>query len=77
MKLQHAIGGVIRELRHEQKMTLRQLSKSSFMSLGYLSEIETGIKSPSTDTLEFIAKGLNLSTAELVKEIYKYLEGRK
>ena len=74
MKLQTAIGGTIRTIRKEQGLTLRQLSTRSIMSLGFLSEVESGHKNPSSDTLEFIAKGLELTTSQLIMEIYKYLE---
>lgn len=73
MKLQHAIGGAVRELRHERKLTLRQLSSKSFVSLGHLSDIENSVKSASPEVLECIANGLNITTAELIKEIYEYL----
>lgn len=74
MKLQTAIGATVRELRQEQNLTLRQLSTRSFIALGFLSEIETGKKDASTGTLESIARGLDLTTVQLIKEIYDYLE---
>lgn len=74
MNLQFAIGETIRELRHERNLTLRELSAKSIMSLGYLCEVERGYKSASPETLEFIAKGLEITTTQLIKEIYKYLE---
>ena len=74
MKLQYAIGGAIKELRHERNLTLRKLSTKAFVSIGHLSDIEHGAKAASSNTLEAIAVGLDLTTAQLLKEIYEYLE---
>lgn len=73
MKLQTAVGGAVKELRLSKNLTLRQLSSSSYISLGFLSEIECGKKNASSEVLESIARGLELTTVELVGEIYEYL----
>ena len=75
MQLQEAIGGTIRQLRKERKLSLRQLTP--YVSIGHLSDIERGNKEASTHILELIAEGLNLSTSQLLLEIYNYLEGDK
>lgn len=74
MKLQYAIGGTVRELRQERNLTLRDLSSKSFIALGHLSEVERGVKNASPEVLESIAFALDLTTTQLVKEIYIYLE---
>lgn len=74
MRLQIAIGDTIRRLRTEQGKTLRQVADNQFMSFNYLSEIERGSKVASPDILEAIARGLKISTATLIGEIYEYLE---
>ena len=73
MELRYAIGGALRELRLERNMTLRDVSSKSYIALGHLSEVERGVKNPSTETLEWIAKGLSLTTVQLIGEIYEYL----
>lgn len=45
------MGEVIRELRKEKKLKLRDLSASSGIALGYLSEIERGDKDISSRKL--------------------------
>lgn len=75
MKLQTAVGGTLRELRLSKNLTLRQLSDKAYISYAFLSEIETGKKCASNDILETLAKGLDLTTAQLIKEIYEYLGG--
>jgi predicted DNA-binding ribbon-helix-helix protein len=46
------------------------------VSLTFLHEVETGKKNASNDILEAIAKGLDVTTAQLIKEIYEYLGGQ-
>jgi transcriptional regulator with XRE-family HTH domain len=76
MKLQTAVGGTLREIRQRKNLTLRQLSDRAYISYNFLSEIETGKKCASNDMLETIAKGLDVTTAQLIKEIYEYLGGK-
>jgi transcriptional regulator with XRE-family HTH domain len=74
MQLKYAVGDTIRRIRHEQSLTLRDISKRKFIALGHLSDIERGTKEASNQMLELIADGLHLTTAQLLKEIYEYLE---
>jgi len=73
MRLQQAVGQTVRELRLSKNLTLRKLSNNSHVSLTFLHEVETGKKNASNDVLEAIAKGLDVTTAQLIKEIYEYL----
>jgi transcriptional regulator with XRE-family HTH domain len=73
MRLQQAVGQTVRELRLSKNLTLRKLSNNSHVSLTFLHEVETGKKNASNDILEAIAKGLDVTTAQLIKEIYEYL----
>jgi transcriptional regulator with XRE-family HTH domain len=75
MKLNDAVGDTIRALRQEKNMTLRHLATKSHVALGYLSEVERGHKDASSQILESIASGLDLTTVELVGEVYEYLKG--
>jgi transcriptional regulator with XRE-family HTH domain len=74
MRLQQAVGLTVRDLRLSRNLTLRRLSSSSHVSLTFLHEIETGKKNASNEILEAIAKGLDVTTVELVGEIYEYLK---
>lgn len=76
MKLNNAVGDTIRELRNERNMTLRYLAYKSHISLGYLSEVERGHKWAGYEFLDAIASGLDLSTLELLGEVYDYLKER-
>lgn len=66
MLFRHALGEVIRELRTEQRKTLRQISQKSCVALGYLSEIERGHKEASSEIVGEIARSLNYNTHELI-----------
>ena len=74
ISLQLATGDILRQLRHDRSMTLRDVSSKSYIAIGYLSEVERGDKSPSLSMLEQIGKGLDISTTDLVERIYLYLK---
>ena len=74
MKLKHAVGDTIRGLRQERNMTLRILSSRSHVALGHISDIERGNKNASHELLEALAQGLDISTTDLIGEIYEYLK---
>jgi transcriptional regulator with XRE-family HTH domain len=69
-----AVGDTLRKIRLEQGLTLRDVSARSYIALGYLSELERGHKQASYDVLESLASTLHLTTKQLIKEIYDYLE---
>jgi transcriptional regulator with XRE-family HTH domain len=60
-----AIGTYIREQREQAKISLRQLAESAGISNPYLSQIERGLRRPSADILQQIAKGLRISAEAL------------
>ncbi len=60
-----AIGEFIREQREQAQVSLRQLSRLAGVSNPYLSQIERGLRRPSADILQQIAKGLQISAEQL------------
>jgi transcriptional regulator with XRE-family HTH domain len=70
-----AIGTYIREQREQAKISLRQLAQSAGISNPYLSQIERGLRRPSADILQQIAKGLRISAEALYVEA-GFLEDR-
>lgn len=62
----HAIGHIIAETRRERGLTLRELSVRSAVSLGYISEIERGVKEPTGVVIQALADGLDVSTGQLL-----------
>jgi transcriptional regulator with XRE-family HTH domain len=59
------IGSYIREQREQAKISLRQLAQNAGISNPYLSQIERGLRRPSADILQQIAKGLRISAEAL------------
>lgn len=68
MRAREAIGTIIRELRHEREMSLRTLSEKSSVALGYVSEIERGVKEASSEILSSLAFGLEVETGQILIE---------
>src|ERR1700750_1517741 len=60
-----AIGEFIREQREQAHVSLRQLARLAGVSNPYLSQIERGLRKPSADILQQIAKGLAISAEQL------------
>ena len=60
-----SIGEYIREQRQRAKVSLRQLAEVTGVSNPYLSQIERGLRKPSAEILQQIAKGLRISAEAL------------
>ena len=61
----NSIGEYIREQREQAKISMRQLAQSAGVSNPYLSQIERGLRKPSADILQQLAKGLRISADAL------------
>src|SRR6266576_3343828 len=59
------IGEFIREQREVAQVSLRQLARLAGVSNPYLSQIERGLRKPSAEILQQIAKGLRISAEQL------------
>src|SRR5687767_15251734 len=64
--LREAIGDRLRHARTNQRRTLREVSRSARVSLGYLSEVERGRKEASSELLAAICDALELPLSELL-----------
>jgi len=60
-----SLGDYLREQRQASKLSLRQLSEAAGVSNPYLSQIERGLRKPSADVLQQIAKALRISAEQL------------
>ena len=60
-----SIGEYIREQREQAKISLRQLAAAAGVSNPYISQIERGLRRPSAEILQQIAKGLRISAEAL------------
>ncbi len=59
------LGDYLREQRKNAKLSVRQLSEVAGISNPYLSQIERGVKKPSAEILQALAKGLSISAETL------------
>jgi transcriptional regulator with XRE-family HTH domain len=59
------LGAYIREQRENAQYSLRQLASVSGVSNPYLSQIERGLRKPSADVLQQLAKALQISAETL------------
>ena len=60
-----SLGDYLREQRTSARLSLRQLSELAGVSNPYLSQIERGLKRPSAEILQQLAKGLEVSAESL------------
>lgn len=60
------LGQVLRLRRTELELTLAQVSRRSGVSTQYLSEIERGLKDPSSEVIEAIAVVLGLALPQVL-----------
>ncbi|PKW26649.1 helix-turn-helix domain-containing protein [Phycicoccus duodecadis] len=63
--LGESLGEYLRDQRTAAKLSLRQLSELAGVSNPYLSQIERGLKRPSAEILQQLAKGLEVSAESL------------
>ncbi|MGL5817322.1 MAG: helix-turn-helix domain-containing protein [Phycicoccus sp.] len=63
--LSSTLGEYLREQRTAARLSLRQLSELAGVSNPYLSQIERGLKRPSAEILQQLAKGLEVSAETL------------
>lgn len=67
--LRRMLGDVLRRHRLRQSRTLRDVSVAAGVSLGYLSEVERGRKEASSELLAAICGALDVSLAEVLREV--------
>jgi transcriptional regulator with XRE-family HTH domain len=66
--LREVLGDVLRQARITQGRTLRQVSDSARVSLGYLSEVERGRKEASSELLSAICDALDVPLSQLLTD---------
>ena len=66
--LRRQLGGALRRERQRQARTLREVSATARVSLGYLSEVERGQKEASSELLASICAALGVRQSELLRE---------
>ena len=66
--LREVIGDVLRRARTSQGRTLREVSDSARVSLGYLSEVERGRKEASSELLGAICGALDVPMSRVLSD---------
>ena len=64
-KTVESLGDYLREQRVQARLSLRQLAEQAGVSNPYLSQIERGLRKPSAEVLQQIAKALRISAEQL------------
>jgi len=64
-RLIDAFGRRLRALRKAKRMTLEQLGHAAGIGFKHVSEVERGVKAPSFDALERLARALKVQPYEL------------
>jgi transcriptional regulator with XRE-family HTH domain len=60
-----SLGDYLREQRLSSRLSLRQLAEQAGVSNPYLSQIERGLRRPSAEVLQQLAKALRISAEQL------------
>lgn len=68
-----AVGRELREVRQEQQRTLADVAQRSGVSIQYLSEVERGLKEPSSEILGAVGGALDLRLVDLTMRVARTL----
>lgn len=63
------LGDVLRDLRLQRGLTLRELSADARVSLGYISEIERGQKEASSELLASLCTALHVPLSNVLRDV--------
>jgi len=74
--MRELLGESLRELRNADQRTLREVSSSARVSLGYLSEIERGQKEPSSELLNAICGALGVPLSMVLRRVSDKFDDR-
>jgi transcriptional regulator with XRE-family HTH domain len=63
------LGDVLRDMRMQRGMTLREVSAEARVSLGYISEIERGQKEASSELLASLCSALDVPLSDVLRDV--------
>ncbi|MCB0897074.1 MAG: helix-turn-helix transcriptional regulator [Nocardioides sp.] len=63
------LGDVLRDLRMQRGLTLREVSAEARVSLGYISEIERGQKEASSELLASLCAALDAPLSDVLRDV--------
>jgi len=70
-----AVGRELRRERASQERRLTDVAAGAGVSMQYLSEVERGLKEPSSEVLEAVAGELGLRLIDLTERVTRQLAG--
>jgi predicted transcriptional regulator len=73
----HVLGERLRTVRHDRGETLGDIATRAGVSPQYLSEMERGLKEPSSEMIAAVAGALDVSLGELTLDIAEILTGQR
>lgn len=74
MLIHEAFGTVVKKLRKEKKLTQKTLAEKADLSIDYIHDLEHGLKKPSINVVELLAKAFELKPSELIEQTERVLE---
>ena len=75
--LREVIGDELRRRRQDQGRTLRDISNTAKVSLGYLSEVERGHKEASSELLAAICGALEVPMSDVLSSVSTNIADRE
>ena len=63
------LGDVLRDVRMQRGLTLREVSAEARVSLGYISEIERGQKEASSELLASLCAALDVALSDVLRDV--------
>lgn len=70
----HMLGDELRRLRHELGETLEETARNAGISPQYLSEMERGVKDPSSEMIAAVAGALRVTLIDLTRAVSEQLQ---
>jgi transcriptional regulator with XRE-family HTH domain len=77
LSLRQAQGITLYRLRTDKGHTLRYMSYKASISIGHISEVESGNKNISTESLEHYLKALDIEPVQYLQELAWTLQGKR
>ena len=76
MLYRDALGVVLKDLRTEQGLILREVANKSYISYGYLSEIERGKKEVTSGVMYWLCEALGTNVPDVLDQVSTLMRER-
>ncbi|WP_314536672.1 helix-turn-helix transcriptional regulator [uncultured Corynebacterium sp.] len=72
--MREAIGEVFRTIRHHRSERISDVARRANVSPQYLSEVERGVKDPSSEIVESISTALDLPVSDVLRQAARRID---